>query len=134
MKNQNILRILSIVLLVFNGVGACFGGYMLVKDPTGQTLQMPVDQLQHSPFSDYFIPGMILLTVFGVGSMIAAMLVIVKVKSHPIATMFIGIALTIWILTQMFMLQSVHFLHLIYGGIGIVLIILGEAQWKRAVS
>lgn len=128
------LRGLSIALLIFNGVGACFGGYLLVKDPTGQTLQMPVDQLQHSPFSDYFIPGMILLTVFGVGSMIAAMLVIVKVKSHPIATMFIGIALTIWILTQMFMLQSVHFLHLIYGGIGIVLIILGEAQWKRAVS
>lgn len=81
MKNQNILRILSIVLLVFNGVGACFGGYMLVKDPTGQTLQMPVDQLQHSPFSDYFIPGLILLTVFGVGSMITAILAIVKVKS-----------------------------------------------------
>ena len=126
------LRGLSVALLIFNGVGACFGGYLLVKDPTGQTLQMPVDQLQHSPFSDYFMPGLILLTVFGVGSMVAAVLAIMKVKSHPIATMFIGIALTIWILTQTIMLQSVHYLHLIYGGIGIVLTVLGEVQWKRA--
>ncbi len=127
------LRGLSIALLIFNGVGACFGGYLLVKDPTGQILQMPVEMLQHSPFSDYFIPGLTLLIVFGVGSTIAAVLAIVKVKSHLIAATFIGVALTIWILTQIIMLQSVHYLHLIYGGIGIGLTILGEVQWKRAI-
>jgi hypothetical protein len=122
---------ISIVLLVINGIGACFGGLALVIDPTGQNIQIPLDMLKHSPFSDYFIPGMILLVVLGMGSLAAGLVVKKKVKGYPVIVAVMGVALTIWIIVEVLMIQSLHYLHVIFGGIGIALVILGGIQWKR---
>ena len=124
-------RTISIILLFFNGVSACFGGGALISDPSGQKIQMPLDMLKYSPFHNFLIPGLILFFVLGIGSLIAGIQVIRSVKSYSLYIIFIGAVLAIWIITQMLMVRGIHFLHFIYGGIGIVLLILGIKQWKR---
>jgi hypothetical protein len=131
MKNPSTLQAISIILLVVNGVGALFGGIALTIDPTGRSLHMPLGMLKHSPFADYLIPGMILLVVLGVGSIAASLLVIRSVKAYPLFVAAVGITLTIWIVVQVLMIRSVHFLHVMFGCIGIALIILGVMQQGR---
>jgi len=63
MKHKGI-RITLIVIELFVGLWAVIGGVGLV---TGAIpfLQMPIEYLQGTPFSDYTIPALLLLIVVG---------------------------------------------------------------------
>jgi len=52
--------------LVLQGIGGIFGGAAFVLAPDGDLLRMPTSHLDGTPFSDYLIPGLLLLTVLGV--------------------------------------------------------------------
>lgn len=119
------IRLTTVVLLIFNGISALFGGGALVADPSGNSLNMPVESLKQSAFTDFFIPGLILFVVLGLGSIITSIVVIMRSKGYPFLTIFIGFALSIWISVQMLILHEVNWIHVLYGTIGIVLIILG---------
>ena len=65
MKSTTARNIL-ISLLLFLGVGAIGGGLLLIISPTGKLLGgLPLSILEHSPFSDFLIPGIILFLVLG---------------------------------------------------------------------
>ncbi len=38
---HRIFRIIAIILLLFNAISALFGGWSLMSDPSGETLDMP---------------------------------------------------------------------------------------------
>ena len=127
-------------LLIFTGmiwslpttlIGLTVGGLGLLIDPSGGKIQMPVDMLQHSPFPDFFWPGLILFAVLGIGSLVAAWGVIRRVRNYPYWIIFTGSALGIWICTQMVMIQGVSWLHALYGGIGLALLVLGWLERKE---
>jgi hypothetical protein len=59
---DRVARIALDVLEVLMGLAAVGGGLALVLT-NGQLIQMPVELLEGSPFSTYFIPGMVLLMV-----------------------------------------------------------------------
>lgn len=52
------LRFTAIFLLLFNGIGALYGGGLLVIDPSGAKIQLPLSYLHYSPFTDYLIPAL----------------------------------------------------------------------------
>lgn len=112
------LRILSILLLLFNGAGAIYGGWKLISDPDGESLGLSLDYLQHTPFADYLIPGLVLLIMNGLLSMVTAGLVLSRTKAYPLWIIFQGLVLTAWIIIQLIMIQFVYFLHLVMGGNG----------------
>lgn len=58
--------------LVFQGMSGLGGGIGLVADPTGAFVGLPPEWLRGSPFEDYLVPGLVLLTVLGVAPLIAA--------------------------------------------------------------
>lgn len=118
-------RLTTVILLAFNGISALFGGGALVTDPSGGRLGMPVDMLKFSAFNDFLLPGLILFVILGLGSTITCIIVIMKIRGYPFLTIFIGFALSIWISIQSLLLKDVHYLHIFYGLIGIILIILG---------
>ena len=125
MTSLRVLRIAAMVLLIFNGISASFGGGAIVLDPEGISLGMPVSWLEHSPFNNYLIPGIILFLIIGIGSIVTFILTYLKIKHYPIAIISSGGALVIWIITQILMIQMLHFLQFLYGGTGILLVILG---------
>ena len=119
------IKILAILLLAFTGISAIAGGGALMLDPSGESVDMPLDLLKHSPFKNFFLPGLILFTIIGLGCLVAFGIVIKKARGYPFLVIFIGFALSIWISVQMLFIRNVHFLHIVYGLIGIILIILG---------
>lgn len=121
---QNI-RIFAIFLLVFNGLNAIIAGWLLITDPTGEVLRMSPGLLEHSPFKNFLIPGIILFVANGLVSLMIALAAARKWKYYEQLIFIQGSILTGWIIIQAMMLQTVNFLHLLFGAIGIWLCVFG---------
>lgn len=115
---KTLYRILFI-LHTFVGVGALVGGIAAILNPH-QPLGMPVEALKNSPFNNFLIPGIILFAVIGLGNIIAAFLVLKKSKMMGFISSIFSCGLVIFIVVQCIMLNTVHFLHVIYFSIGLV--------------
>jgi len=119
------LRILACLLLLFNGTGALFGGWSFIQDPTGSDLQIPTTYLEHSPFKDFLIPGIVLFTVNGVLSLVTLVWTLMQWKQYGWLIMIKGAMLVGWIIIQMIMLREINLYHFIFGSIGIILLWIG---------
>jgi hypothetical protein len=115
--------------LVFQALGAVGGGVVLVADPSGATMGMSVDALQGSPFGDYLIPGLVLLTVLGLGPVAAVCgLVTRRPWSRP-AALAVGVALLGWMGVEIWIVgyHPRPPLQLIFGALGVVILVLAVA-------
>jgi len=104
----------------FIGIGALGGGFMLVRDPSGSALELPMSLLEGSPFPDFLIPGMFLLAVNGVGSMIGAGLSFTRRRYAQEIAIVLGAILVAWIVIQVVIISSFHWLHVLYFILGVV--------------
>ena len=119
------LKIISAFLLIFNGVGALYGGWNLISHPDGSSIHMSIDWLKHSPFDNYLIPGIILFIANGIASIIVLFALLFNYPKYSWLIIAEGAILTGWIIIQIQLIQTVYFLHFIMGGTGILLIISG---------
>ncbi|TKT86287.1 hypothetical protein FDK13_32515 [Dyadobacter frigoris] len=127
MKTKSARNVL-VFLLGFLGLGAIFGGGVLIISPTGELIGMPLSMLGPSPFHTFLIPGILLFLVLGVFPLLLIYALLRKVKS-PFAeyfnlfkdmswqwsfSVYQAFALIIWIQLEMVFLDAVHWLHTFY--------------------
>ena len=108
------------IIQAFIGLGALGGGFMLVRDPSGSALELPMSLLEGSPFPDFLIPGMFLFAVNGVGSMIGAGLSFTRRRYAQEIAIVLGAILVAWIVIQVVIISSFHWLHVLYFILGVV--------------
>lgn len=119
------LKIFTVLLLLLNGIGAVYGGGNLILHPDGSSIQLSLQWLKHTPFDNYTIPGIILFIANGLCSFIVLTALVLKRKNYPLLVIAQGIILTGWIIIQILLIQTVYFLHIILGAVGIALIVSG---------
>lgn len=124
------LKLLSSFLLVFNGVGALYGGLHLISDPSGKSLELSVNWLRYSPFKDYLIPGIILFISNGLFSLIVLWQQWFNKKRSSLYVIAQGLILLGWIFIQILLIRTVYFLHIIMGAAGLALALLGWLQYR----
>ncbi len=112
-------------LQMFIGLGGAAGGFGLVTDPSGKNLGFHVDLLSKSPFSDYLIPGLILLVVIGLGSLAGGVLSIVRYRHAGEIAAVSGAFLMIWIVVQVWWIGLTVWLQPLFFGLGAVELVLG---------
>jgi hypothetical protein len=122
---KRILNSIASLLLLFNGIGAFYGGWNFINYPDGSSMQIPLDLLKHTPFTDYFIPGIVLFITNGVFSLLVLTAQFLNYKYYPQLISLQGLILSMWILIQILLIQTVSFLHMVLGAVGIALIALG---------
>jgi len=122
------MRNLLIFLLAFLGIGAIFGGFVLMISPTGKLFGMPLSMLNKSPFQSFLLPGVILFLVLGIVPTALAVILVKKPASkladrlnvYPdmywgwTYCIYIAFALIVWIQSEMTFLQAVHWSHSLY--------------------
>ena len=113
-------------------MGALAGGGGLINDPSGKGNNISLDWLKHTPFKDYFVPGLILFTCNGLFGIVVLWMIFREAKKYPLFIFLQGILLNGWIVIQIILLHTINFLQITFGGIGIVLIILGVLQMKQS--
>ena len=125
---STIIRNILLFLLLFLGLGAVFGGGVLIISPSGELFRMPLSMLYHSPFSNFLVPGIILFSILGVFPIGVAFALMKKTECklaerfnflrdmHWAWTycIYIAFALIIWIQIEMTVLRAVHWSHTLY--------------------
>ena len=125
LSSQNRLRIIAIVLMMVTALNALATGYSFMVDPSGAGLGMSTSFIQNSPFTDFFIPGIILFIFNGLTNIVTSIIAIRKGKDYSLLISLQGLILLGWIIIQFTMVEIFHPLHLIMGIIGACLIIIG---------
>ena len=112
-------------LQMFIGLGGAAGGFGLVTDPSGTNLGFHVDLLSKSPFSDYLIPGLILLVVIGLGSLAGGVLSMLRYRYTGEIAAVSGAFLMIWITAQVCWIGLIVWLQPLFFCLGAVELALG---------
>lgn len=112
---------LCLGFLAFLAVGALGGAAFLVTSPDGSAMQWTVSMLDGSPFSDFFIPGLILGGLFGVGSLAVVALGIARVPIAPFLAFALGGGQMIWIVVELGIIGQLSFLHPFCFGLGLMI-------------
>lgn len=111
----------AVALEVFTALGAIPVGLMFLMDPTGGLIQMQPGWIEGTVFGSYFVPGLYLLFVNGLGMLLTALLI---VRRHPLApwlTGALGVGLIIWILVEILVLPLTMILTWIFLATGFAL-------------
>lgn len=128
------LRIFSLMLLLFLGSFAIGGGWMLISDPSGFSMQLPIGLLSQTPFDNYLVPGIILLVAVGLLSILVGILTIRRSTYHTLWLILMGCILFIWLTTEV--IFNIEFYHPLYHlplyTISLFLIAIGLLQRKLA--
>ena len=124
--------------LAFLGISAASGSVGLVGNPSGAWVHIPLSVLEYSPFTDFLVPGLILGVVFGLGSFVTVLALWWRPAWPPAgslarltgehwawgAAVTLGAGQIIWIVTETIMLRGASWLGLIYGSVGVLIVVL----------
>ena len=131
-------RNLLIALLILLGIGALFGGAVLIISPSGISIGMPVSVMKIAIFPNFLIPGLALFTILGVAPILVSVALVTKPQIGWCQkinacydmhwawtfTIYIALALIIWLQVEMNCLQAVIWAHSLYMGCAIAIIAL----------
>jgi hypothetical protein len=123
---HRIFRVIAIILLLVNAISALLGGWGLMSDPSGESLEMPLRFLEHSPFENFLVPGIILFITNGLFSLIFAVMALLKFMNYSWLVIFQGFILVIWLIIQIIMIREFYApLQVLYFCVGLLLIATG---------
>ncbi|MBL0358442.1 MAG: hypothetical protein IPP72_16975 [Chitinophagaceae bacterium] len=140
-------RNVLLFLLAFLGLGAAFGGSVLIISPSGKLFGMPLSMLENSPFSSFLIPGIILFIILGLVPMLL-FFALLKKPTNKLAerfnffndmhwswtfTIYVAFALIGWIQIEMFYVQSVHWSHTFYMFLAIAILFIALLPQVRGL-
>lgn len=106
-------RITLLIVLAYEGLGALTGGSLLVAEPDGRLMDMPVE-IMHGVFNNFLVPGLI-LTGLGILNTSAFFAVL---RRNRIDWLMAGLGLgglTIWFIVEIIILNEFHWLHAMWG-------------------
>ena len=125
-------------LLGFLSLGGFIGGLSFARDASGAGLGAHVSWLQETPVSDFLLPGLFILGVYGSGSLILMLGLVWRTPAGPphhrdaergrrwawIGTIAQGATLVIWILYEFVVLPEQILLQPILIGVGLLMVLL----------
>ena len=131
---KKLARIVAIVLLFILGITAVGAAVGFLADPSGASMRVPSEFIKTTPFKNYIIPGILLLSVNGLPSITIAILVIQKVKLYPILIVFQGMVLILWLSGELVININAYFpiIHIPCFTMGILLVVIG--WWLRSIE
>ncbi|MBS1510305.1 MAG: hypothetical protein JST86_05650 [Bacteroidetes bacterium] len=123
------MKYLLLLLLSFVAVTALVSGAIICIDPGGSFMQLNPAVLQNTPFHNFLIPGLVLTFVVGASNAAAVLLLVRRSPAQFNAALFAGLMITGWITVQVLLIQTFHWLQLVYVVAG-VFIMLSAYQLK----
>ncbi len=112
-------------LQIFIGLTALAGGFGLVSDPSGTKMNIPLEWLSNSPFTNYFVPGLVLLIVNGVGNFFAGIVTFLRSRYAGNMAVAFGTFLVLFIVIEVWFIGLRTLLQPLYLILGITELMFG---------
>ena len=122
MITNRVARGALVVLQVLMGLAAVGGGLDLVLT-NGQLMRMPAALLGGSPFSSYFIPGLVLLAV-GIANLASAASVLHAHRLGAPVSVVVGFMWIGWFVVQVAVVGLLNWQQPVYFAVGLLIIVL----------
>jgi len=116
-------------LQFFIGFTAIAGGYQLLSHPMGTT-EMPVEMLHASPFSTFFIPGVVLVIFIGAVNVLSLFMTITGGRHRGSIAVVGGGILVGYMTAEVWWIGWQNTLQPLYLALGLILIWFGLALRK----
>jgi hypothetical protein len=127
------MKTLLFILVSFVAVTATISGLVIISNPGGATMGLALSVLDTTPFKNFLIPGIILITV-GVINTIAMFFNMQRHINRYNWAIGGGVIISGWIIVQMILIQTLHWLQFIYLGTGLLIILIAyQLKGKWAV-
>ncbi len=128
-----ILRVFTVLLLLFLGFGGVYGAFMLLADTSGGNFLWSPELLEGTPFNDFLIPGIVLLIVNGLLPIFVAVLTIANTKNFPWWVIVQGILLIGWLTAEILFSRDLFSPQMHYPSysVAILLILIGLILSKK---
>jgi hypothetical protein len=138
-KQSRAIEIYILTMLVcFEAIGAIYGGFKLISDPSGSSLQLPEDIIKSSILPNYLLPGIVLLVVLGIFPLMMIFPLLFKPRWSKFGrlniypkyhwswtyTLYTSIMLIIWIDVQILIIGYSSSLQILFAFLGVVMLIL----------
>lgn len=111
------------ILLLIVAVNALAGGYYGMAGAKN----VPLEWLQGSPFTNYFIPALFLFVVLGGTTLAASIAVFKKINQARSAALFAAILMMLWIIIQVSIIGYVSWMQ---PAIAVTALVIGLVAWR----
>ena len=122
-NSLRVTKTLLVILLVFLSLSGLFGIVFLI-DPSGELVEMPLSHLDKLPIDTFFLPGLFLLIVYGLGSAIITYGLLRQLFWAPVAGLLLGLVLIGWVTGQIILWGAPAMLQYIYLTVGAAIFLL----------
>ena len=122
-NSLRVTKTLLVILLVFLSLSGLFG-IMFLIDPSGELVEMPLSLLDKLPIDTFFLPGLYLLIVYGIGSALVAYGLLRQLSWAPAAGLLLGLVVIGWIIGQIILWGTPVMLQYIYFTTGVAIFLL----------
>ena len=122
------MRIMLLTLVAFILFGAVFGGLLMMSEPRGYLLGLQPAILKTTPFTDFLLPGLLLLIVVGGVFLVGFFLLLVRHPHRYGWSLAAGTVLLSWLLVQYLLIPVSLWLDIFFFGLalGVILTSLHE--------
>ena len=124
------MKFILLTFTSFVAITALISGALMIYWPDGHVFQLSLSLLSRSPFSNFFIPGLVLLVLVGGSNGLAAIALLTNRKYAADSAMVAGISICGWMLVQLWITGLLFWLQLVYLAIGFGVLLLAF-QLKR---
>lgn len=127
------MKLLLLILIIFIAITSTSSGILMITDPNGGMLRLPLTLLHGTPFKNFLIPGILLSLVGGVN----LLALFYNIQRHPKRYSWAiagGSLISGWIIAQLILIQAFYWLHILYLIIGIFIVLISyQLKGKWAV-
>ena len=128
------MRSFLFILISFIAITSTLSGLLMLSDPEGGILNLSPALLEGTPFNDFLIPGILLTTIVGFVNLLAVFYNLQRQTNRYNWSLAGGLMISGWIVIQMILIHAIHWLHFIYLGIGLLIILIAwQLKGKWAV-
>ena len=123
MDKPKLIRASLLLLLLFVSVTTTVAGIDFMIYSNGMLFSLQPAVLEHTPFSNFFLPGLISLLVVGGSSLVA----LVLMKDHNLyalpASLVSGVIICMWVSLVSFVFKTILWIEVLYWFIGITVVV-----------
>jgi hypothetical protein len=122
---QKLDRFAIVLVSLVVGLQALIPGWTIMTDGSVYGFKLPESWLSsYWPFKGFFVAGLLLLVVIGLGSLATAAVAVYSKRAYPIVSLAMGLVLVGWIAGELVFMTETMVMTWIILGSGLVLIAL----------